>query len=70
MAEHDWEELFILRDDPRGSGQMDPLYAGLDRCRNCRLLRSTVALPFCYMKPNWIRQTPSLGEPACKEAEG
>lgn len=69
MAEHDWEKLFILRDDPRGSGQMEPIYAYLDRCRNCRILRNTVAKPFWYMQPKWKIQTPSLWEPECKEAE-
>ena len=61
MAEHDWEELFIKREDVPPHEMF--VYAGLDRCRNCRGLRSTVSQPFWYFTPKW----PNTVEPACVE---
>lgn len=65
MAEHDWEELFVVRDCPRGSGRPDPIYAGVDRCNNCKLFRIVSSKPGFpeYFRPGWW----SPVDPGCKE---
>ena len=59
-AEHDWEELYVNRDNAL-------LYAGMDRCRKCRRLRNTVAQPFWYFR---LKRDPTVQskEPPCDPA--
>ena len=57
MAEHGWEKLYIERDGRK-------VYAYIDRCSDCRVLRSfTAKNVFRYRKQNW-----TFDEPSCKEA--
>ncbi len=60
--EHEWEKLYIVQDDPRGSGRPDPIYANIDRCKTCKAIR-IVADPFFYLRAGWS----SHREPPCHE---
>ena len=63
MTEHEWEELHVIRDDPRGTGMPHPVYAGVDRCENCKAIRVTSSKPFFYLRAGWS----STKEPPCHE---
>jgi len=67
MAEHEWERLYIVQDDPRGSGQLEPIYANMDRCEICKAIRIEDRLrddqPYFYLRAGWS----SHREPPCHE---
>lgn len=56
--EHEWEELFVVRDG-------ENVYAGIDRCNNCKALRRPMPEGFIYKPPSWAYNTPT--EPPCEE---
>ena len=59
IAAHSWDRLYVNRDN-------DLIYAGIDRCRKCRRIRNTVALPIWYFR---LRRDPDASdkEPPCVE---
>ena len=69
MTKHDWKELYILEDDPRGGGNLHPVPVDVDRCSNCRVLRvkkHVNFMPFIYFDPKtWGRST--TNSPVCEE---
>jgi len=70
MMEHDWRELYVLEDDPRGSGGPHPEPVDVDRCSNCGVLRVAKKvnfMPFLYLDPRAFGRRTSSNEPICEE---
>lgn len=62
FREHEWEKLYTIKrseeytilEDSIPVGLPEPIYAGIDRCKHCRIIRVTnPELDTWYMKPNW-----------------
>jgi len=55
--EHEWEELFVVRHG-------ENVYAGIDRCNNCKTIRRTTSEGFRYQPAVWYSLPPET-EPPC-----
>ncbi len=55
FREHEWEKLYTYEEySDRDSTNRVPVYAGIDRCKHCRIFRVTnPELDTWYMKPDW-----------------
>ena len=55
FREHEWEKLYTMEEfTDRDRPSAVPIYAGIDRCKHCRIIRHTdPKLDTWYMKPNW-----------------
>ena len=69
MVEHDWRELYVLEDDPRGSGMPHPEPGDVDRCSKCGVLRVAKKvrfMPYLYLDPRTFGRV-SSNELICEE---
>ena len=56
FREHEWEKLYTIEDPEANEAPpwSVPVYAGIDRCKHCRIFRVTnPELDTWYMKPDW-----------------
>lgn len=59
---HEWVKLFVEKEGVY-------FYTYLDRCSNCRTLRSTPKEPFWYMSPSWAPEEPECTARVDNEGE-
>ncbi len=69
VREHEWQKLYTAEGEDTIPGSIPDIeYAGIDRCKHCRIIRvANPTLDTWYMKPNWDM---SGEEPHCVVEDG